>query len=77
MPVAGELASLVGLSDPAAEHNLNQAAHAAHSLHLHFYENELPDAMVIQGAATVGEAIDLLQQWFPPPPTASPMDAAE
>ena len=75
MRVAGQLASLVGTSDPAAEQNLNQAAHTAHSLHLHFYENELPDTMVIQGATTVVEALDLLQQWFSPDPTASPMDS--
>ncbi len=64
--VAGELAALIGQTDPDAAHTVNQAATLASSLHTHFYENNLTDAMVTQSAAAVGEAIDLLQDWFPP-----------
>ena len=64
--VAGELAALIGQTDPDAAHTVNQAATVASSLHTHFYENNLTDAMVAQSAAAVSEAIDLLQDWFPP-----------
>ena len=70
--VAGELASLVGQLDTNAESSLNNATGLVHSLHTHFYENDLADAVVIQSAAAVREAIDLLQQWFP-----SEQDASE
>ena len=65
--VAGELASLVGLLDPNAEHTLNNATGLVHSLHTHFYEGDLTDAVVIQSAATVSDGIDLLHEYFPPP----------
>ena len=65
--VAGELASLVGQMDPGAESALNNATALVHSLHTHFYEGDLTDAVVIQSAAAVGDGIDLLQEYFPPP----------
>ena len=68
--VAGELASLVGQLDADAESALNNATGLVHSLHAHFYENDLTDAVVTQSAVAVSEAIDLLQQWFPPEPDA-------
>ena len=63
--VAGELAKLVGETDPDAEAALNTATAQVHSLHMHFYESDLPDEVVIQSAAAVSEAIDLLEAWFP------------
>ena len=65
--VAGELASLVGQMDPYAENMLNDTATLVSGLHTHFYEGNLTDAMVIQSAAAVGDGIDLLQEYFPPP----------
>lgn len=68
MRVARELSDLVAQVDPEAGVNLRQAATAAHSLHLHFYENDLPDAMVTENSAAVIAAVDLLQSLFLPPP---------
>ena len=65
--VAGELASLVGQLDPDTEIALNSATALVHSLHTHFYEGDLTDAVVIQSAGTVSDGIDLLQEYFPPP----------
>ena len=65
--VAGELASLVGQLDPETTIALNNATTSAHSLHAHFYENDLTDAVVIHSAGTVSDGIDLLQEYFPPP----------
>ena len=65
--VAGELASLVGQLDPDAEIALNNATGLVHSLHTHFYEGDLTDAVVIQSTAAVSDGIDLLQDYFPPP----------
>ena len=65
--VAGELASLVGQLDPNAEIALNSATASVHSLHTHFYEGDLTDAVVIQSSGTVSDGIDLLQEYFPPP----------
>ena len=67
--VAGELASLVGQSDPDAESALNNATGLVSGLHTHCYDNYLTDAMVTQSAAMVSDAIDLLQDWFPPQPS--------
>ena len=64
--VAGELAKLVGQTDPDAATALNTATAQVHSLHMHFYESDLPDEVVIQSAAAVSDAIDLLEEWFPP-----------
>ena len=69
MRVAGELAKLIAQTAPEAGGRVSDASVMAHSLHLHFYENELPDDRVIQSATTVSEAIDLLQDWFPPQPS--------
>lgn len=65
--VAGELASLVGQVDPNAEVVLNTVTALVHSLHTHFYEGDLTDAVVIQSATTVSDGIDLLQEYFPLP----------
>ncbi len=65
--VAGELAALVGQADPDAEIALNNATGLVSGLHTHFYENYLTDAVVTQSAAMVSDAIDLLQEYFPPP----------
>ena len=67
MHVAGELAKLIGQTTQEAGGKVSDASVMAHSLHLHFYENELPDDRVIQSATTVSQAIDLLQEYFPPP----------
>ena len=67
MRVVGQLSALAGQADPDAAEQLNQAITAAHSLHTHFYENDLPDAVVTQSAGAVADAIVLLQELFPPP----------
>ncbi len=64
MRVVGELAKLIAQTSPEAGGKVSDASVVAHSLHTHFYENDLPDDRVIQSAAAVSEAIDLLQQWF-------------
>ncbi len=69
MRVAGELAKLIAQTAPEAGGRVSDASVMAHSLHLHFYENELPDDRVTQSATTVSEAIDLLQDWFPHQPS--------
>ena len=68
--ISGELASLVGQLDPDAESVLNTATGLVSGLHTHFYENNLTDAVVIHSAAAVSDAIDLLQDYFPPPTDA-------
>ena len=65
--IAGELAELIGQVDPDVERTLNTATGLVSSLHTHFYENNLTDAVVIHSAAAVSNAIDLLQDFFPPP----------
>ena len=67
MRVVGELSALAGQADADAAASLDQAIAAAHSLHTHFYENDLPDAVVIRSAGAVADAIALLQELFPPP----------
>lgn len=64
--VAGQLSDLIAESDPDAAHRLNQAIAMASGLHTHFYENDLTDSVVIQSAAAVRDAVDLLQGWFAP-----------
>ena len=73
MRVVGQLSALAGQADPDAADRLNEATGLAHSLHTHFYENDLPDAVVTRSAGAVANAIVLLQELFPPPST----DAAE
>ena len=75
MRVARELSDLVAQVDSEAGVNLRQAATAAHSLHLHFYENDLPDAMVMENSAAVVAAVNLLQSLFLPPPYDAPPTA--
>ena len=70
MRVVGQLSTLAGQADPDAARRLNDATGLAHSLHTHFYENDLPDAVVTQSAGAVADAIALLQELFPPPPAA-------
>ena len=65
--VAGELAALVGQVDSDAQNTLHSATSMVHSLHAHFYENDLTDAVVIHSVGRVSDGIDLLQEYFPPP----------
>ena len=51
--------------DPDTEIALNSVTTSVHSLHTHFYEGDLTDAVVIQSAGTVSDGIDLLQEYFP------------
>ena len=74
--VTGELAALIAPNDPEAAESLNNAATLATGLHTHFYENHLPAAMVTQSAGAVSDAIDLLQEWFPPPANGAAGDTA-
>ena len=67
MRVVGQLSALAAQADPDAARQLNHATGLAHSLHTHFYENDLPDAVVTQSASAVADAVNLLQDWFPPP----------
>lgn len=67
MRVVGQLSALAAQADPDGARGLNQAITAAHSLHTHFYENDLPDAVVTQSAGAVADAVNRLQDWFPPP----------
>ena len=69
--VADQLASLVGTSDMSAGLILRHGLSIALSLHQHFYENNLSGETVIANADDVAAAIDLLQELFPPEPTAS------
>lgn len=70
MRVVGQLSALAAQADPDTANQINQAITAAHSLHTHFYENDLPDAVVTQSAGAVADAIALLQELFPPPAVA-------
>ena len=69
--VSERLVSLVSLQDPAAGVILDNGANSAHSMHIHFYENDLPAETVMRRANGVAAAIDLLQELFPPEPNAS------
>ena len=68
--VASRLASLVRESDATAGSALRYGLAMARSLHQHFYENDLPDDEVIEAAADVAIAIDLMQRLFPAEPPA-------
>ena len=67
MRVVGQLSALAAQADPYSADRLNRAIASAHSLRTHFYENDLPDAVVTQSAGAVADAIALLQELFPPP----------
>lgn len=71
--VAGRLSTLATQSDADSGATLTDALLIARSLHIHFYENDLPDATVIAAAGRVASAIALLQEMFPAsPPTDGP-----
>ena len=63
---------LTGLAKQSVERNtatiLTRGLIAARALHIHFYENDLPDDAVILSSADVATTIDLLQRLFPPEP---------
>ena len=67
--VASRLAALVRASDPVAGSALRYGLATARSLRQHFYENDLPDDEVIEAAADVATAIDLMQRLFPAEPS--------
>ena len=62
--VADQLALLAGQLDAAAGETLRHGLSTARSLHQHFYEEDLSDAMVVANAAEVSTAIDLMQELF-------------
>ncbi len=62
--VAEQLTSLVSSSDPDLGAVLDMGANSAHSLHIHFYENDLPNETVSRRAASTAEAIDVMQEIF-------------
>ena len=64
--VADQLTLLVGASDAVSGAVLRQGLAFARSLHQHFYENDLSNATVVANTGEVSEAIDLLQELFPP-----------
>lgn len=63
--VAGHLAELAANIDPESGIALRHGLSAARSLHQHFYENDLPNRIVVENVGDVGTAIDLLQELFP------------
>ncbi len=63
--VSEQLVALVSGNDPGVGAVLDNGANSAHSLHIHFYENDLPDETVTRRADAVSTAIDLLQELFP------------
>ena len=69
--VAGRLAALVTQSDADTGATLTDALLIARSMHIHFYENDLPDETVIAAAGRVASAVDMLQEMFPPLPPAN------
>ncbi len=63
--VSEQLVALVSSTDPVAGSVLDNGVNSAHSLHIHFYENDLPDETVTRRADAVAAAIDFLQELFP------------
>ena len=63
--VSEQLVALVSSADPAAGALLDNGVNSAHSLHIHFYENDLPDETVTRRADAAAAAIDLLHELFP------------
>ena len=63
--VSEQLVALVSGVDPPSGVVLDAGANSAHSLHVHFYENDLPDETVVRRVDAVSTAIDLLQELFP------------
>ena len=64
LSVAQSLTMLAGNADPVTGDRLLTALHTARSLHQHFYEDELADAVVERAVGEVMDAIDLLQTLF-------------
>ena len=65
--VSGQLTDLARQSgDRNTATILTRGLIAARALHIHFYENDLPDDAVILSSADVATTIDLLQRLFPP-----------
>ena len=69
--VSEQLVALVSRVDPPSGVVLDAGANSAHSLHVHFYENDLPDETVARRVDAVSTAIDLLQELFPPNESAA------
>ena len=68
--VSQQLTTLVDhAGHPDRALTLTRGLVAARALHVHFYENDLPDQAVILAAADVAATIDLLQQLFAPEPS--------
>ena len=63
--VSEQLVALVSRADPVAGSLLDNGMNSAHSLHIHFYENDLPYETVTRRADAVAAAIDLMQELFP------------
>ncbi len=63
--VSEQLVALVSRVDPPSGVVLDAGANSAHSLHVHFYENDLPDETVVRRVDAVSTAIDLLRELFP------------
>ena len=67
--VSGQLTHLAKQSvDRNTATILTRGLIAARALHIHFYENDLPDDAVILSSSDVATTIDLLQRLFPPEP---------
>ena len=67
--VSGQLTDLARQSgDRSVVTILTRGLIAARALHIHFYENDVPDDAVILSSADVATTIDLLQRLFPPEP---------
>ena len=64
--VAGRLATLANASDPAVAKTLRDGLATARSLHQHFYENDLPDDIVVANANDVASVIGQLLELFSP-----------
>ena len=62
---AHSLTNLAGQADPNHTAFLTTAMGLAHSLHTHFYENDLPVEAVAAYSDRGSAAIDLLQRLFP------------
>ena len=68
--VSQQLTTLVDhAGHPDRALTLTRGLVAARALHVHFYENDLPDQAVILAADDVAATIDLLQQIFAPQPS--------
>lgn len=62
---AGQLTALAADVDRESGLILRHGLSAARSLHQHFYENDLPNQIVVANVSDVSLAIDLLHELFP------------